>query len=612
MYEFIKNDRFTKILLNLAFIFIATSLIIITKTPPAKGYELSIYDAYPWYFWFLIIMAIFIGQLILIKNAIFSNKNDKFWIFGFLVILISDIVLLFMPFIRGYSTFGRWDELTHIGHGIDIIKTGHIGELNFYPMDHILVVTLHYMVGAPVNYIINAIASIFSLFYIISFYLLVKQIFERKDEVLFVLAFTSILLISHEHLTFAPSAQSFFLLPFVLYLYFKSRDLTHALEFNFLLIISLFLIVFFHPMTTLFLILVFLILEFCLFIRKNINKTQGFELPKLPKRGSLNVISISFITFFIWYFSFSAIVNSFRSVLNWLLYESGRPEVKIYSKLIARAHPELSDLLKVIFHTYGQILILGFLSLIFSIYFFKIWKGNKNKAKQGLKFYHIFFSIGSLVFIVLSVIFFFNDFIIGFGRVSKYTLFFSSVLVGLGFYNLIKRSELSFNRRCFGSILLCIVLISLLYFSTFNLYWSPIVKKENQQVSNAEIEGMRWFFDYRDRNLLIQELGLSQKRFHDAIYGIEVSKKNIRYGINAHPPDHFDYGNKTLLDNSYGKSCYLLVSYLGRIIYPEIYPEYEKFWRFTPNDFKVLESDITISKIYNNRNLNVYLKFQQN
>ena len=45
-------DRTMKIISIICFAFILIALFVIAKSPPASGYEISIYDAYPWYFWF--------------------------------------------------------------------------------------------------------------------------------------------------------------------------------------------------------------------------------------------------------------------------------------------------------------------------------------------------------------------------------------------------------------------------------------------------------------------------------------------------------------------------------------------------------------------------------
>ena len=600
--KFSKGNVTIKIIAIIAFIFITLTLLIITRTPPASGYEISIYDVYPWYFWVFIITSIFMGQIILVRSALAPDKNNRLWIFGFLAILTTNIILLFMPFIRGYATYGRGDVLTHIGYIKDILRTASIGTNNFYPIDHILTASLSYITGIKVEHAVNIIPPVFSIFCIILIYFLAKQILERKEEVLFVLAFTSILLFSHRHLIFSPSVQSFFLLPFVLYLYFKSRDSRNPLEFDILLIIFLFLITFFHPMTTLFLILVFLILEFCLFIYRSINKKQGFELPELQKRESYNVILISFITFFAWYFSFSAITNSFGRVLNWLLYQSADTEVEKVLDIMARTHPDFFDLIQLTFNRHGQLIILGFISLIFAIYIFNIWR--RHTSEHKLKFYHIFFFIGFLFFAVLSAITLFSYTPIGFGRVLKFVLFFSSVFVGLCFYLLFEKYKS--NKKCFKSISLYIILIVLLYFSTFNFYFSPVIRLSNEQVSDMEINGMVWFFDHRNKEVPIQEMGLSQKRFHDAIRGRSILGKNIRYGADTPPVDHFDYINKTSLGDYYEDQRYLLISILGRIASPELYPEYEEQWRFTADDFCMLEKDNTVLRIYDNGNLNIY------
>ncbi|HJH26822.1 MAG TPA: hypothetical protein C5S37_08645, partial [Methanophagales archaeon] len=169
--EFIKSNdenRILKIIVIICFIFIITALTIIAKTPPAGGYEISIYDAYPWYFWVFIITSIFTGQIILLKSTLSSDKNDKLWVFGFLAILTTNIILLFMPFIRGYATYGRGDVLTHIGLIKDILRTTSFGTDNFYPLDHILTASLSYITSINVEHAVNIIPPIFSLFYIIS------------------------------------------------------------------------------------------------------------------------------------------------------------------------------------------------------------------------------------------------------------------------------------------------------------------------------------------------------------------------------------------------------------------------------------------------------------
>lgn len=601
MAKLIKNGRILKVLSIVSFVFIILALTIITRIPPASGYEISIYEKYPWYFWILIIAAIFSGQISLIIDAMFFDKNDN-WSSGILPILAANVILLFMPFIRGYTVFGRYDELTHIGHIIDITNTSHISVSNFYPIDHILASIFYYVTNINVNYVITIISDIFCLFYIISIYILAKHLFIGRKETSFIFLFASILLISHESLTFAPYVQSFMLIPFILYVLFKSHNSRNSLEFKVLLILLLFLLVFSHPITTLFLILIFLILELCLFIKKNTDNKQHIEFSELWSRGYIGIILISFTTFFVWFFSFSSIVESTKTVLNWLLYKSGTTEMKTYSELLLRTNVNSLDLIELIINKYGQIIILVFISFFSSMYILNLWRKNSGET---LKSEHIFFCIGNLVFIFVSILFFFNNFIIGYERVFSYIYFFSIIVTGLGF-TLLFRSDLSYYKDRFKIILLVTSLILLLFFSTFNLYWSPIVKIENQQVAKAEIDGMNWFFIHRNEEMLIYDLGISQQRFYDLTHGRMIQGKNIR-GEGTLPIDHFGYANKSSLSEYKKKPSYLLISIFGRIQYPEIYPEYEKYWKFTNKDFENLEIDNMILKIYTNGNLDQYL-----
>jgi len=160
---FIKSSdesRAIKVTAIIAFTFIVLILMIIVKTPPASGYEISIYNVYPWYLWVFVITSIFLGQMILLSGATASKKNDNYWVIGFLGILITNTILLFMPFIRGYTMYGRGDVLTHIGYIKDILNTASIGTNNYYPIEHILTAIMSYTTNISVGHAVNIIPPI--------------------------------------------------------------------------------------------------------------------------------------------------------------------------------------------------------------------------------------------------------------------------------------------------------------------------------------------------------------------------------------------------------------------------------------------------------------------
>ena len=591
------RKNWNSVLLIIAVLLINFALIIILLTPLAKNYEISIYDAYPIYFWLFLIISIFLAQIVILRSA--ATKNDKYWKYGLVIILLIDTLLLFLPLIRGYYFFGRNDELYHLGLIKTLINTAHLSPTDFYPNMHLLATNVYYLGNISLNSIVSFLPPIFPLFFIISTFLLAREILQTKKQILFVMVLASILMISHESTTFAPSAQDFFLIPFVLYLFFKGLKSKNTSAFKILLIIFIFSMVFIHPLNILFLILVFLILELSIFIYNKKYKDKNTKIYIFEANKSQNIILIAFITFFVWYFSFSIISNDFQTVAYSLFSNTGTEFIK-YASLTSTYHLKIIDYVKIIINEYGQIVFLGILSFFLTIFiFFKSKHINK-----GSKFNYQFFFISTLVFAFLSGLFFLFPLIVGFQRIVPYFIFFSIFFVGLGLSLIFHDNNFSFKatiKKKLSFLCLSLVLISLLWVSIFNLYWSPISELENQQVTHSEVLGFTWLFDTREQTMPIDELGISQGRMYDG-FGLNFSNQGIRYG-NAQPPDHFNYSyNETYLSNRY-----LVITTLGKEEYPEIYPNYEDYWRFNNNDFENLDNNNHFNEVYQSNDLDIYL-----
>jgi len=177
-----KWNAVSKIITIFAFICIIISLIIIISTPPATMYEISIYDAYPWYFSLLLMISILFGQLLILTDIFYksTNQNNRIWFFGIIAIILPIIILLFMPFIRGYTTYGNGDNLYHIGTIKGLMQTGRIGIDNFYPNMDILAIGLTQICGCNVFDTANIIPRFFFFLTPISLYLFFKIILNKK------------------------------------------------------------------------------------------------------------------------------------------------------------------------------------------------------------------------------------------------------------------------------------------------------------------------------------------------------------------------------------------------------------------------------------------------
>ncbi len=604
------NKNLDKILCIVSFSLIQFALCILATTSNINGYEISIYKVYPWYFWLSILLSISIGQLILIRTSLFSNKN-KYWIYGYTAILLTNAILLFLPLIRGYYTYGRGDPPTHIGIIRDLMETAGIGS-NYYPLDHIFATSLSYFLNLNIEKIILITPVIFSIYYMISIYLLMKTTFRNRIFFVFALNLSTILLFGGSELIFVPSFQSFLLLPFTLYLFFKSySDIYNCVEFRILLFITMACITFFHPVTILFFMAIFMaVLITSITYSNNIQFSQNKNYLS-PGFGGLNAIIVSFILFFSWYFSFSSVIGSLKSALSSLLYGSESSNYQMYSSISNQITLPFSKLLEIAYFQFGLIIIMSIIGGIFSIYFIAIIL--RKKKSLNYSYYHFLYSFCFLLFVLLSIVFFFNDFIIDFWRVYKFAMFFGTIVVGLGLQSFTQKNLVSVHEfvekiDCMTTFkLLCtyMIILSFVFTSVITFYPSPHARLSNHQISEMEVTGFKWLFDYGDEGYLIQELGTNQNRFHDMLFGVAARKNDIR-NENTMIPYHFGYTSNVSLGNYYQNKRYMVIPLQMEYFYQTVFPEYEENWRLLPSDFSLLERDSYVFKIYDNDGLSLY------
>lgn len=594
-----------KLLATVAFTFIVAALFVIATTPLATGYEISIYAAYPPYFWFFIIVAIACGIVILVHQA-FAEKPSRWWIAGFSAILFTNLIILLLPIARGYVTLGRGDVLSHIGMTKDILLTGHFplareAAANPYPAIHILGANLSLVTGLTPELIAELFPGFFTLFYMVSIYLLSREVASYRGQVLLITAFGSLLLFKHANLMLAPSVQCYYLLPFTLFLLYRARASAQRSAFSFLLILVLLLIPFLHPGEgSIFFMVTFLCLDLSLWLYRTVKRSQSQTVVGASHTqtiGALNPSLILFVTWFAW-FSYSYIfAGTIRSVWNWVVHEAGTTTAMEYADMLAKAGLSLSEFAHLFFNTWGHAAIYGLVAAVISTLVWKKFLSPRDTTEAN----QFTFSFLFIVFGILLFVAFFSEFIwVEYNREIIYVIFAATVLNGLGLYALFRN-----RHKKIGMIFTVLLLIATATIGIFNTFPSPMVREGNSQVTRMEMTGMDWFFTHQDNSLLIDENGVSQARFSGALYGVTRPSPNIRYS--APPPDHFNYSENDMYGQSYAQDTYFVESELSRIVYPEIFPEYEHLWRFTPADFQRLDNhDFSVSRIYSNGGFWVY------
>ena len=123
--------RIVPLIISLTLLF---SVLIIATTPPATGYELSIYGAFPESLWILITINIFFSMYSMV-----SDNQSRNLYYGYFSIILIEIIVLFLPVIRGYYSMSRGggDMYHHMFVATQIFNSGYVPETDFYPIMHI-------------------------------------------------------------------------------------------------------------------------------------------------------------------------------------------------------------------------------------------------------------------------------------------------------------------------------------------------------------------------------------------------------------------------------------------------------------------------------------------
>ena len=590
-------ERLEKILVLLGFISISVALFIISVTPPAPGYEMYITKAYPPYFWFFIILAISCGMFILVRQS-FSDKRSDWWVGGLILIILTNLIIYFLPVVRGYALYGRGDVVHHLGYVRDILFTGNFGEDNIYPISHILTVTLTYILNIDPKLAITISPAIFYILYIIGVYLLATIVSNNRGQVLLTSALGGVLLFSYYGSMFLPTHFSLSIIPLILFLFYKkSKSLDQAFSIEVLFIILLLLIPFFHPVTSVQLIITFLIFPLSLFISNFLNKKINLSPNILPNqyRKSILPAILVFVTFFIWFSYQSFFYYTVKHVYKFLILEIGTPPIENYQSMWVKANLTFYEFLKILLKSYGHELIYAALALIALLILLK-----NAFSKKNLSIEMIFFS---LMFIVFSVEFFpflFGDLIFSNPqREFEWALVASTVLNGMFYHQYISdrwhKRNYSLVKKALPITFLFILIIISVVIGIFSFYSSPLMGEINSQVTHAELQGMRWYINHQNDAKIFTLCKYTYWGITAALLGKENCFPNSKF---FDPPDHFGYKGDRFNSNGY-----LIIADYERRYREEVWP---KGGSFEKNDFLMLESDPKKSLVFTNKTMQIW------
>ena len=602
-----------KVLATAASIFIAVALLVIAITPPATGYEISIYDAYPLYFWFFLLAALFCGIGILVRHNSPTNKT-RWFLIGIVIIIFTNVVLLLLPEFRGYFLYGRGDTLYHLGCIRDIVNTGHVGKSNFYPIEHILGTNIIQLTGISINHIPYLFFVIFYTLYIVGMSLLARTLTNSNSRNFVIVAFSAVLVYCYFYVNIHPCFTALFILPLFLYLCHKKNRLsTHGVANVILLILVSFFITFCHPITALYVIIVLLTfgLADILYSKFIIHRNSNAVISQRSNvgKGLIGISLMMSVVFFAWYFSFASIEGSFDRVISGIFRGSETSQIFFESDLLSNSGLTHLQIIELFVNRHGSQTILLLISIMACIYF--LYRGFiKSRGVHPVRFAY---SIQFIVALLITAAMMFGYFVEYEGnptRVLRFPLFIGTILSGLAvgdFINWVSNKHPGKKKLWILNLAIVCLFVSMSALSIRSVYPSPITSTPNSQVTNMEVAGTYWFKQSQDVNTP----GVANS--YNSIYLLDYynfgSDSIVRASMAAvRLPSHFGYdSNVSLAESLSYQPRYVIITGFD-LVAPMFYPENvrQRAYQWTQDDFVKLGSDTTVSVIYTNGGFEVF------
>jgi hypothetical protein len=584
-----KSDRWIKLVAITALV-LSTIALLLAYQSPATGYELSIYDSSGVPIWVFIILAVSGGTFILIHQAIVErNENRRLWLLGLSVIILAQVVILVIPYIRGYEAF-RGDNITHLGMVRDITISGHFSNVNFYPSVHILTAWISSVTGIQEAVVFNLGTAFFApVIFLLSIYMLANMVLPERRQRLIAVALAG-LIFPAVYIT--PNGWSMLFLPLLFLCYFK-RTIP---DYRIFLVILLVLFPFLHPLSSLILILALIVIELS---RAVLALKAREETAFRPSGFTFEPILLEIVVFCAWVLSFSRFYVNLQVFWNQILNFTKSDVLGDIGATLSKIDISGPDLIVLYLKLYGVSTVLIVLSLVTVFLLIRRIRSNWDRGTTNLFLLATTFIFTGFLYL-LYLLGFPGLAVLGGDRFLRYAIILTPLLAGFGVYEIIRR--LNHQKAAVAATAALTVICAGMV--VFTLYSSPFTVKPNAQVTRMDMSGMTWFIEEKDRDIDSIHIMSPVERFADGIIGEVASSERRDLESRLQFPDHFAYDQYDTLGEQYAGDRYAVITRFDRVIYTTVW---EVVGRFNVDDFDNLENDPTASKLYSNGELDIYL-----
>jgi hypothetical protein len=590
-------------LISLALLAIA---IFAAYINPAEGYELDTYASTPLIVWVSVYFGFVVGGGIIVSQVLAKEKESekiKTWILGLVLLLLSRIVLLYVPYLRGYVSW-RGDNIAYLGMIEDILNTGHFTSTNVYPITHILISGISQITGISAQLVANLSTALISVLFVLFIYLLAGVLTNNKRIQILAVAIVGVIILAGGYnIILSPNGWSIFFMPLLFYLYFKRFDR----GYRFLLILLLLVYPFFHPLSALIVIVALFVLELARWLFGRFMGKSQDNLPEPSAKFLITYAILELIIFNIWILAHEQLHTNLTTFWQQVTAGTGSGKLTELGQSLDKLNIQGIDFYILLIKLYAADFLLIMISIAGIFWLLKSTRSSKIDAT----------AVFSLLCVWVFCGFVYGGYLLGMpgtsafagGQWDRRLLGYVEVLlplfaaIGCSSLFIYKIQKIAHYRGIIIRIIIILMLFCSLQ-SIASIYPSPFINDASSQITLMDMTGTKWFLEKKDINVGSTYIMSHLDNFAAGIIGYEESIE--RTDLHAYGnllPDNFGYPLSPTLGTYFSMDKYAVITKLDRIIYSTVW---KSVGRFSDTDFERLESDTAVSKLYANNEMDIF------
>lgn len=591
------RDLTLKLIALLCIAFVILALVLMHQSP-AIGYELSIYASTPVLVWYLLFLSL-VGGIGIVVHELATGRFQKsrIYLVGFTVILLTAVSFLCLPFARNYVTW-RGDQMGHIGFVGDIASTGHVPGFNPYPITHTLLYQIVLITGSPIARVVNLNTALIFPIFVLAIYLLATVVLPHRGQQLVAVLVAGGTVAALSRFNLIPNTWSMLLLPLLFYCYF-SRD---RFPFKVLLILLLIAYPFIHPLSSLMIIAALAVMELSKPVFSRIASRFRLQIPSwVGSRPVLWPLFLELAVFVPWVFTREWFQSNIDALWYQLTTFSGSQQGQAMGEKLGKVDLDIFGIIGIAVKLYGELLLFGVFACLGILLLLKqVRSGKGNTSSFRLLLVGVLFLLTCLFYVA---------FLVGIPgaeaisapRLLVYVEITCIPLMGFALWEIPSRGR--FRHAAWVAVSGLIIVAAVLNVAIHHA--SPYQIRPGEQITRADMDGMTWFLEEKDPLVYSYYILSPPDRFSQAILGTTTtnSRQDVKYVDLVQFEDHFGYlnpdgsDNYTPLGEQYSVDIYGSINKFDKMAYQTVW---QNLNRFNDDDFRMLEQDPTVDRIYSN------------